>query len=304
MHLHIRQSLRFSVLSVLIFWNCVSYSTGAESLESSTSSTDRNAAIRAIPFQQLNDESRDKIQRVVSKPDLYRRLPVVTIDCDPDLYLHMVRNPEIVVNMWHLGGITQIDLERVGQFTLDATDGAGTTSRVELVYGTPNIHIYYGRGTYEGPLIRNRISGNCVMVLRSEYLKGKSGESLVRNRLDVFVAVDQRGVGMIAKTLHSVMGHTIDNNFVETVNFLSKVSKTAETDGPAVQELAHNLDMVSTDTREKFGQLAMLTYQRAAYRHSGGKGTQVAVSSAPKPVAKQKPSEFRSISNSSTSDSR
>ena len=108
-----------------------------ELTKASTSSQDRDAALRSIPFDQMTPETRDKLWSVVNRPDIYRRLPVVSIECDPDLYLHMIRHPEVVVSIWHLMGITQVETERVAPYVVNAADGAGTRSRIELVYGTP-----------------------------------------------------------------------------------------------------------------------------------------------------------------------
>lgn len=240
--------------------------TGQELSKASTTSQDRDAAIRSIPFDQMTQETKDKLWPIVTRPDIYRRLPVVSIDCDPDLYLHMIRHPEVVVNIWHLMGITQVEAERVAPFVFDAADGAGTNSRIELVYGTPNLHVMYGVGEYEGPLLKNRITGKCVMVLRSDYYTGGSGETLVQNRLDVFLSVDQRGVGMLAKTLHPLVGKAADHNFVETARFMGRLSRTAEENGHGVQQLAHQLDAVDPKTRKEFSDLAMLTHRRAIYR--------------------------------------
>ena len=185
----------------------------------------------------MTPETRDKLWSVVNRPDIYRRLPVVSIECDPDLYLHMIRHPEVVVSIWHLMGITQVETERVAPYVGNAADGAGTRSRIELVYGTPKLHVFYGVGDYEGPLLKNRITGKCVMALKSDYYKGESGETLVQNRLDVFLTIDQRGIAMLAKTLHPLVGKAADHNFVETARFMGRLSKTAEENGRGVQQL-------------------------------------------------------------------
>ncbi|MEC8389955.1 MAG: hypothetical protein VXZ49_04675 [Planctomycetota bacterium] len=214
----------------------------------------------------MTPETRDKLWSVVNRPDIYRRLPVVSIECDPDLYLHMIRHPEVVVSIWHLMGITQVETERVAPYVVNAADGAGTRSRIELVYGTPKLHVFYGVGDYEGPLLKNRITGKCVMALQSDYYKGESGETLVQNRLDVFLTVDQRGIAMLAKTLHPLVGKAADHNFVETARFMGRLSKTAEENGRGVQQLAQQLDSVDAKTRKEFSDLAMLTHRRAIYR--------------------------------------
>jgi len=239
----------------------------AETLqESSTSAEDKADAIRSIPFDQLTDETRAKLMPIISRPDLYRRLPVVAIESDPDFYLHLIRHPEVVVNIWHLMGITQINTRRVGEFQVDASDGAGTQSRIELVYGTPTLHVMYAEGVYEGSLLRNRITGRCVMVLHSDYRAGESGRTQVNNRLDVFMVVDQRSVGLVAKGLQGMVGKAADHNFIETANFLGRLSRSAEENGIGVQQMANEMEDVSPEIRREFAELAMLTHRRAQHR--------------------------------------
>ena len=255
-----------TLLALLMLLACSTTLVGQDLSKASTSGRDRDAAIRSIPFDQMTPETREKLWPILSKPDIYRRLPVVSINCDPDLYLHMVRHPEVVVNIWHLMGITQVESKRVAPFVFDASDGAGTVSRVELVYGTPNLHVMYGEGLYEGSLLKNKITGKCVLVLRSDYYQGANGETLVQNRLDVFLAVDQRGIGMVAKTLHPLVGKAADHNFVESARFLGRMSRTAEENGRGVQAMAQRLESVSPEVRQEFSDLAHLTNQRAVQR--------------------------------------
>ena len=262
-----RRALVLAFTSLLALHGCGFRGAVAQDFtKASTSSQARDAALRSIPFNQMTPETRDKLWSVVNRPDIYRRLPVVSIECDPDLYLHMIRHPEVVVSIWHLMGITQVETERVAPYVVNAADGAGTRSRIELVYGTPKLHIFYGVGDYEGPLLKNRITGKCVMALKSDYYKGESGETLVQNRLDVFLTIDQRGIAMLAKTLHPLVGKAADHNFVETARFMGRLSKTAEENGRGVQQLAQQLDSVDAKTRKEFSDLAMLTHRRALYR--------------------------------------
>ena len=93
-----------------------------------TSRKARKEAIQAIPFDRLNDEVIARIQSVVSRPSVYRRLPPHVMRCDHKMYFFLVRNPEVVVGIWDAMGATQIDLTRAGPFSYNATDGAGTTS--------------------------------------------------------------------------------------------------------------------------------------------------------------------------------
>ncbi|MBM4000769.1 MAG: hypothetical protein FJ297_14730 [Planctomycetes bacterium] len=237
--------------------------------DASRASTSRDAyedAVRELPLGELRSDVKTQLIEVVREPTLYRRLPVETIDCDPELYLLLVRYPEVVVNMWQLMGITKVRLERTAPYALDATDGAGTTSNIELVYGSRDKHIVYGTGYYEGPMFRRRINGRCVLLLRSGYESTEGGRSLVSNRLDVFVSLDNVGAEFVAKSLHPLVGKTADHNFAETTRFLAQISHQAEVNQPGMKRLVARLTNVDDSLRQRFGVVAESVGDRSATR--------------------------------------
>lgn len=227
----------------------------------------RAAALRAIPFDEMNEATRTKLAPVLKKPTIYRQMPSQVIDCDPDLFLFLIRYPEVIVNIWQLMDVTQVQVERTGPFTLNAADGAGTISKVELIYGRPDLHIYYADGYYEGPLLRRRIEGDCVLILRSEYTN-RDGRMYVTNQLDAFIRMENAGVDILLKTLHPLMGRTADYNFVETVKFVGQVSRASEANGAGMERLSTRLTKVAPDIRSQFAKHTDVVYQRGILRQN------------------------------------
>ena len=181
----------------------------------------REEAQRAIPFDQMNEPARAKVWEVVSRPSVFRRFPPQVIDSDPEFYVFLVRYPEVIVNMWQLMGVTKVQVKRKGAYAFDATDGAGTTSAVELVYGRPDLHVFYADGLYEGPLLHRRVDGDCVLLLRSTYAK-RNDRTVVTSHLDAFVRLNDVGTEIVAKTLQPVVGKAVDNNFLESIGSWAK----------------------------------------------------------------------------------
>ncbi len=237
--------------------------------KASTSRADREEAIGEIPFTKLKPEVREKLSTIVERPSIYRRLPSKTISCDPDMYLFLVRYPEVVVNIWELMGITNVKLKRVGEFTFECSDGAGTVGTVEIVYGTQDLHILYCDATYEGPLTGHKLKGRGVMVLKAEYKKDEHDRAHVENHLDVFIQLDQVGAEIIAKTLQPLVGKAADINFHESATFVSRVSQAAETNSPGVQRLAAKLQNCAADVRAQFAEVAGKVGERSADRDIG-----------------------------------
>jgi len=238
-----------------------------------TAATDRQSredAIRSIPFDELNQETRAKLERVVTRPSIYRRMPVEMVECDPDLFLFLVRYPEIVVNIWKLMEITNVSVQRTGPFSLKTFDGSGTYGHIELVYGTRDTHIIYAEGYYEGPMFRRRITGSSVIVLKSGYIRDADGRTKISNRMDMFLQIDNVGAEIVAKTLHPLVGRTADLNFAESTGFVSRLSAAAENNAEALQRLAGRLREVDPAVREQFARLAALVSNRQEPREVRG----------------------------------
>jgi hypothetical protein len=245
----------------------VPFTAGAQTLDSGGSANNRAAAIQAIPFSDMNEVTRNKLAPIVQKPTIYRKMPVQVIDCDPDLYLFLVRYPEVIVNIWQLMDVTNVQVQRTGPFSLNAADGAGTVSKVELVYGRPDLHIYYAEGYYEGPLFRRRIVGDCVLILKSDYTN-RDGRTYVSSQLDAFVRMEHAGADILLKTLHPLMGKTADYNFVETVKFVGQVSHASEINGPGMGRLSDRLANVPPEVRSLFAKHTDVVYQRGMLRRN------------------------------------
>jgi hypothetical protein len=244
---------------------------------------DRNSydkAIQSIPFERLTDEAQARVWKIVSQPSIYRRLPVARVQTDQDLYLFLVRHPEIIVNMWELMGVTRVSVKRTGEFTFNANDGAGTTGVGELIYGDKETHLVIGEGAYEGPVLKRKIHGQCLVVLKSNYSNGAT-TSQVTHRLDMFVQLDNVGADLVAKTLQPLVGKSADHNFVETSRFLGQISQAAETRPTGMQQLAGRLTKVDPAVREQFASLSAAVFARSATENAIPTSTLLSPSTAP-----------------------
>jgi hypothetical protein len=266
-----RRRWLFSAAGVLLAGGLglVTRTLRAASEQSTSSRQAREEAVAALPLDKLNEATQRKILAVVERPSIYRRMPEKVIPCDTGLYLFLLRNPEIVLNIWQLMGVAGMTAQRTSAYTWKGNDGAGTLCNVELAYGTSELHLAYGEGYYEGPLFKRRINGRCVVMLRSEFRQGEDGREYVGNLLDIFLAIDNTGADLVAKTLYPLVGKTADTNFAETTRFLSKVSQTAEANGAGMQRLAARLTSCDQQIRDQFVQVSAAVQQKAVTRASG-----------------------------------
>lgn len=224
----------------------------------------REDAIRAVPYARLDRAARSKISTVLANPTIFRRLPTQTIECDPHLYIFLVEHPDLVVNIWDVMGISDVSIDRVSEPVFDVNDRAGTRGRLEFVYRGPDLHVVYAQGSYTGSMLPRPVRGECVLLLRSSYIRSNDGRYFVRAKLDAFLRLDNVGVGVLAKTFQPLVTTAADHNFRETVAFVASVSRAAEVNYAGVQRLADRLAKVTVECRQQFTELTAQLAVRAA----------------------------------------
>ncbi len=212
----------------------------------------RQKVIGDLPMNRLTRKAQQEILSIANSPTIYRRLPTQAISCDRDMFLLLTRQPEILVGIWDLMGITKVTSRRTGPYQLEAEDGTGTKCIVDLVYGDAETHIFVAHGSYDGKLVTNPVKGQAVFILHSRYAKSASGGTTVTGSLDCFIQLDHLGADLIARTFSGLIGRSADNNFTETARFISQVSQAAEKNPPALIDVARRIPQVDANTRQRF----------------------------------------------------
>jgi len=216
----------------------------------------RRSAVQSIPIEKLDARARTKVAAVLSKTSIFRRLPPHAVECDPTLYLFLVRHPDVVVNIWEVLKISKLKVRQIGPNTYQVADTVGTSARIEFLYRSFDTHVIYAEGKYEGALLPVPITGRCLAVLKTGYIRETDGRFYITSRLDSFLSLEQGAAELLAKTLLPWLGKTADTNFVQSVAFLGSLSKTAEVNSAGVQRLATRLARVHPELRLKLAELA------------------------------------------------
>ena len=90
-------------------------------------------------------------------------------------------------------------LDRVDTNRFRIVDGEGTKGTMEYLFSSPDLHVIYSEGTYDGPLYARTVRGRCLMVLRTSSRQEPNGRFTITSRLDTFLAVDNLGVEILAQ---------------------------------------------------------------------------------------------------------
>ncbi len=240
-------------VGIALFWPFAATGRAAEDAsKASTSAAARADAAKSIPLDKLDANTRATVSDIVKKAGIFRRMPVSVVDCDPDLYLFLVRNPEVVVNIWQVMKVTTVSAERVRPGVYKATDGAGTACNIQFVHSSNDTHVIVADGAYSGPLFLRPVKCRCVLVLKSGYVKEADGRQFVTSRMDTFIDLDSVGVELFAKTVQPLVGKAADHNFTETSAFFGTLSRASERNAPGITRLSTKLTKIDPKVRDEF----------------------------------------------------
>jgi hypothetical protein len=230
--------------------------SAADAGQAQTSEAAKQSAIRALPMDKFTAEGRAKVRGVVSNITMFRRLPAQVIDCDPDLYLFVVQHPDVIVNTWRALKISQLQLTETGTNKYRMKEVSGTSADLEMLLKSHDTHILYAEGKFEGPLLKKTVKGQALFILKTGYIREPNNRYYITSRLDVMLSVDPGAVELITKAIQPVIGKIADNNFYQTVSFVSSLSRTCEMNGLGVQRMALQLPDVRPEVQQDFARIA------------------------------------------------
>ncbi len=232
-----------------------------EYTQANTSDAARREATQAVPLERIHQKYRRSVHKVLTDSSLYRRLPTQMVDCDPELFTFLMKNPEMLVEMWQHLGISHVTLRRTGGNTFSLSDGAGTTGKLIIVEqqcdgNAQNRIVMYSEGAYEGKPFKRPVRAQCVLLLRSGSMKETNGRDYVACQLDSFVRIERTSIKLFAKAIHPWVGKTADANFADTIAFISNLSQAAEKRPATIERLVNRLPHLAEQRQQQFVRIA------------------------------------------------
>jgi hypothetical protein len=258
--------------------------------------SDREAmeeARQEIPWNKLSLQDQRMTQYVVRKASLFRRAPTHVFDCDPQVFNFLSQHPEVVVNVWNLMGVSKLSLQRTSPVTFRAADQAGTEGALRILHSQyePNASnklLVFAEGNYQAGPMPEPIRAHCVLLLRSASRKESNGRTYVTARLDSFLRFEKTGVDLVAKTLRPLLVKAADNNFTETMKFVSTFSRTAEQRPDGIVNLADRLENVDAETRVELATICQQVAARQTASTTGDTGIRLVRLQSPVEDAEEK----------------
>jgi hypothetical protein len=187
------------------------------------------------------------------------------------MFAFLIEYPEVVIDVWRLMGISRVTLDKLPDGAYRGTDGAGTTGTVRYVHTNfgPDakiLAVVYADGAYDGKPFVSTLKAQSVLLLRSSAVQEENGRHYITVRVDSFVHVEQMGIELVAKTVQPWLNRIADQNFIETLSFVSNFSRTAEKNPQGMQRLSTRLPSIDDPTRKELVQLCFRAAERCAQR--------------------------------------
>ena len=218
----------------------------------------RDEAVKSIPFDKLSGEMRTRVSTVINNVSVYRRLPTQSIDCDPDLFVFLVRNPEVIVDIWRVMGITNMTLDRSGPDRYRASRRPGDDRECRIRLSQRRLTRYLFRGNVRRADVPDQaprtMRDDLEKQLRSRVERTGLGRQSPR-RLPA--DRESRAPRSLPRHCSRLLGKTADHNFSETTSFVGTLAHTAETNPSGVSRLAQRLRHVEPQIRQQFADLAV-----------------------------------------------
>ena len=184
----------------------------------------RKTALEALPLARMTDANRAKAESVLSSMSLFRELPTLSVECNPEIYRFFVQHPDVAVSIWRVMQISDFKMWQTGQTEYEADAGDGTIGVIDVLLQSDSDNVIYCEGEYKSPLLRNTVKGQAVLHLQTTFTKDQNGADIATHRLYMYVSFPSQSVETIARVISPVSNMIVDRNFQEVSLFLNMMT--------------------------------------------------------------------------------
>lgn len=226
----------------------------------------RKQAIHDLPLDRLTLEARGKAESLLKNIGMFRRLPSLSFEVDPEVYGYFVSNPDVAVATWRAMEISKFKLQEVGPNRYLADAGDGSVGDVELFYHTPEDTLIHCDGAFKSPLLPKPIVARSLMRLQTSFVREPDGRIVGTHYGDVFVEFPSQAIETVAKAI-SPVSHTIaDRNFKQMTLFAHLMSQAMARHPGWIETIGSKLDGVDAQRKQDFLEISARSHAVARKR--------------------------------------
>ena len=218
----------------------------------SSSYSQRKRSLSELPLDQLNDSARAKTKIVLSDLAMFRRLPTLTFEVDPEIYTYFLSNPDVAVANWRAMDISKFQLKEVEPNCFAADAGDGSVGRIEILHRTPDEMLIYCDGAFKSPLLPKPIIARSLMHLQTSFAREADGRIICTHTGDVFVEFPSQTIETVAKVIAPVSHSIADRNFKQMTLFVHLMTQAMAKHPGWVEMIGNKLEGVTAQQRSKY----------------------------------------------------
>lgn len=236
----------------------------------SSSYATRKLAIADLPMSELSPDATSKVNGILSNVAMFRRLPTLSFEVDPDVYTYLLKNPDVAVSTWRAMEISKFQLKEYDTGCFDADAGDGSVGRIQILRQTPLDTIIYCDGAFKSPLLPRPIVAKSLMRLQTSFAKEPDGRIMGTHSGEVFVEFPSQAVETVAKVISPVSHSIADRNFKQITLYVHLMTLAMAKHPGWIEQIGNKLDGVTPAQRQKFMEVSARSHVLARKRHAAG----------------------------------
>jgi hypothetical protein len=232
----------------------------------------RKQAISELQAAELSADATGKVNRILNNLAMFRRLPTLTFEADPDVYNYFLRNPDVTVATWRAMEISKFQLSSTGAGCYNADAGDGSVGRIEILRQTPTETVIHCDGAFKSPLLPKPITARSVMRLQTSFTKDADGRVVATHSGDVFVEFPSQAVETVARVISPVSHSIADRNFKQISLYVHLMTQAMAKHPGWIESIGNKLDGVTGTQRQQFLEVSARSHVIARKRLAAQSG--------------------------------
>jgi len=203
-----------------------------------------------LPVDQLSADRKARVNAVLTRTSMFRRLPQIDFDAEPEVYSWFTKNPEVAVGIWRVLKISKFELTPTGSRVWKGQAQDGSRGRIEILHRTDTSQLLLCEGEYRTPLLPRPIQAVALMHLQTQFSRHESGAGHLTHGLDLFVTFPSQTVETVARVISPVSNMIADRNFRELSLFVRFMSVAMQRQPGWVEQVATRLNGITPAQKE------------------------------------------------------
>jgi hypothetical protein len=235
----------------------------------------RKQAAGDIPLHQVRDVDRERVQKILKETSLYRRLPTLTYEVEPEVHRFFVQQPDVAVSTWRAMEISKFELQEVKPNVYHADARDGSVGTIEVLYRTAEDTLILCEGAFKSPVVSKPIQSRAIMRVQASFAEQPSGRTICTQTCDIFVEFPSHTVETIAKIIAPVSYHIADRNFKQITLYVRMMSLMMCRQPSWVEELTKKMDGVPDSRKTEMLGICEACFARTTSQAAIASGNQL-----------------------------